>query len=159
MAEEHERPRCLINSAPKSLLVCWSVGLLCLVFEVTRSCCYAYCRKRRSPDIRRLALRSRVSELFTQSRSAAGSQSIMFMMREDGIEIGRFKVHAYKNATVERPDIPNVLDREFTYQRRKRSSVVISLMCVLKAPGIFTCCDRSFRAPRCGLGIFNEARC
>ncbi len=54
----------------------------------------------------------------------------MFMMREDGIEIGRFKVrklmremkliskqpglHTYKKATVERPGIPNVLDREFT---------------------------------------------
>jgi len=71
-----------------------------------------------------------VNELFTQSRSAAGSRSIMFMMREDGIKIGRFKVrklmsemkliskqpgsHAYKKATVERPDIPNVLDRAFT---------------------------------------------
>jgi len=71
-----------------------------------------------------------VNELFTQSRSAAGSRSIMLMMRADGIEIGRFKVrklmsemkliskqpgsHAYKKATVERPDIPNVLDREFT---------------------------------------------
>ncbi|VXC65968.1 transposase (fragment) [Pseudomonas sp. 9Ag] len=52
------------------------------------------------------------------------------MLGEDGIEIGRFKVrklmseikliskqpgsHAYKKATVERPDIPNVLDRGFT---------------------------------------------
>ncbi len=51
------------------------------------------------------------------------------MMKEDGMQIGRFKVrrlmhemkliskqpgcHAYKKATVERPDIPNVLDREF----------------------------------------------
>ena len=51
------------------------------------------------------------------------------MMREDGMQIGRFKVrklmremnliskqpgsHAYKKATVERPDIPNVLDRGF----------------------------------------------
>lgn len=75
-------------------------------------------------------MRSRVNELFTQSRSAAGSRSIMYMMREDGIAIGRFKVrrlmnemkliskqpgsHAYKKATVERPDIPNVLDRAFT---------------------------------------------
>lgn len=82
------------------------------------------------PDVERLVLRSRVNELFTQSRSAAGSRSIMFMMREDGIEIGRFKVrklmsemkliskqpgsHAYKKATVERPDIPNVLDRAFS---------------------------------------------
>ncbi|WP_085985636.1 IS3 family transposase [Pseudomonas luteola] len=107
-----------------------AVDLLCSVFEVPRSCYYAHCRKRRSPDVERLVLRSRVNELFTQSRSAAGSRSIMFMMREDGIEIGRFKVrklmsemkliskqpgsHAYKKTTVERPDIPNVLDREFT---------------------------------------------
>ncbi|AVF54882.1 IS3 family transposase [Pseudomonas fulva] len=106
------------------------VDLLCSVFEVTRSCYYAHCRKRRSPDVERLVLCSRVNELFTQSRSAAGSRSIMLMMRADGIEIGRFKVrklmnemkliskqpgsHAYKKATVERPDIPNVLDREFT---------------------------------------------
>ena len=80
-----------------------------------------------------MVLRSRVNELFSQSRSATGSRSIMFMMREDGIEIGRFKVrklmsemklvskqpgsHAYKKATVERPDIPNVLDREFTVEK------------------------------------------
>jgi putative transposase len=54
----------------------------------------------------------------------------MFMMREDGIEIGRFKVrklmsemkliskqpssHAYKKVTVERLDIPNALGREFS---------------------------------------------
>ena len=52
------------------------------------------------------------------------------MMKEDGMQIGRFKVrklmreinliskqsgsHAYKKATVERPDFPNVLDREFS---------------------------------------------
>jgi len=52
------------------------------------------------------------------------------MLREDGVKIGRFRVrrlmrelglvskqpgsHAYKQATVERPDIPNCLNREFT---------------------------------------------
>lgn len=52
------------------------------------------------------------------------------MMKEDGMQIVRFKVrklmremnliskqprsHAYKKATVERPDIPNVLDRGFS---------------------------------------------
>jgi putative transposase len=77
-----------------------------------------------------VVLCSRVNELFTQSRSAAGSRSIMLMMKEDGMQIGRFKVrklmsemnlvskqpgsHAYKKATVERPDIPNVLDRGLT---------------------------------------------
>ena len=37
-------------------------------------------------------LRSRVNELFTQSRSAGGSRSIMLIMKEDGMKIGRFKV-------------------------------------------------------------------
>ena len=51
------------------------------------------------------------------------------MLQEDGEQIGRFKVrglirelgliskqpgaHTYKKATVERPDIPNTLNREF----------------------------------------------
>ncbi len=70
-----------------------------------------------------MRLRSRVNELFTQSRSAADSRSILSMMQEDGEQIGRFKVrglirilglisqqsgsHAYNKTTVERPDIPN----------------------------------------------------
>ncbi|SIT65150.1 putative transposase [Burkholderia sp. b14] len=76
-----------------------------------------------------MALRSRVHELFVQSRSSAGSRSIMSMMREEGTAIGRFKVsrlmqelalickqpggHAYKQATVERIDIANHLNRQF----------------------------------------------
>lgn len=110
------------------------VGLLCSAFEVSRYCYYAHCRKHRSSDLGRLALRVRVNELFTQSRSAAGCRSIMCTMREEGIEIGRFKVHkliskmrlmskqpgshAHKKATVERPDIPNVLNREFMVSSR-----------------------------------------
>ncbi len=76
-----------------------------------------------------MALRSRVHELFIESRSSAGSRSIMEMMRERGSTIGRFKVcrlmdelglickqpggHAYNRATIERVDIPNVLNRQF----------------------------------------------
>ncbi|MBV4473623.1 IS3 family transposase [Pseudomonas botevensis] len=105
------------------------VDWLCAVFDITRSCYYAHRLRRRTPDVERLRLRSRVNELFTQSRSAAGSRSIVSMMQEDGEQIGRFKVrglmrelklvskqpgsHAYKQATVERPDIPNILNREF----------------------------------------------
>ncbi|QVQ76632.1 IS3 family transposase [Pseudomonas lundensis] len=105
------------------------VESLCEVFEVTRSTYYAHRLRRRSAGIERIRLRSRVNELFTQSRSAAGSRSIVSMMQEDGEQIGRFKVrglmrelgliskqpgsHAYKKATVERPDIPNTLNREF----------------------------------------------
>ena len=99
------------------------------MFEITRSTYYAHRLRRRSPGIERIRLRSRVNELFTQSRSAAGSRSIVSMMQDDGEQIGRFKVrglmrelgliskqpgsHAYKKATVERPDIPNTLNREF----------------------------------------------
>lgn len=85
--------------------------------------------RRRTPDVERLRLRSRVSELFSQSRCAAGSRSLLSLMRDDGEQLGRFKVrslmreldlvskqpgsHGYKRSTVERLDIPNILNREF----------------------------------------------
>ncbi|RMM38454.1 ISPsy13, transposase OrfB [Pseudomonas coronafaciens pv. oryzae] len=103
--------------------------MLCEVFETPRSCYYDHCQRRRAPDAERVRLLSRVNELFGQSRSAAGSRSIVSILQEDGEQIGRFKVrglmrelgliskqpgsHAYKKATVERPDIPNILNREF----------------------------------------------
>ncbi len=106
------------------------VRLLCSIFELPRSCYYAYLARRRRIDVRRVSLRSRINELFSQSRSSAGSRSIVAMLKDEGIEVGRFKVrglmkelgliskqpgaHAYKKATVERPDIPNILDRQFT---------------------------------------------
>ncbi|MCL8308869.1 MULTISPECIES: IS3 family transposase [Pseudomonas] len=105
------------------------VDCLCEVFEVTRSSYYAHRHRRRTPDVERLRLRSRVNELFTRGRSAPGSRTIMAMMQEEGEQIGRFKVrslmrelaliskqpgsHAYKKATGERPDIPNTLNRAF----------------------------------------------
>ncbi|MBK5003967.1 IS3 family transposase [Pseudomonas sp. S32] len=62
-------------------------------------------------------------------KSAPGSRSIKVVMQEAGEQIGRFKVrslmrelalvskqpgsHAYKKPTVERPDIPNILNRAF----------------------------------------------
>ncbi|EGH46138.1 ISPsy24, transposase orfB, partial [Pseudomonas syringae pv. pisi str. 1704B] len=48
------------------------------------------CRKRRYPNAERMVLRSRVNDLLTQSRSDAGSRSIMLMMKEYGMQIGRF---------------------------------------------------------------------
>ncbi|MBF8659623.1 IS3 family transposase [Pseudomonas putida] len=105
------------------------VDCSCEAFEVTRSSYYAHRRRRRTPDVERLRLRSRVNELFTRGRSAPGSRSIKAMLQEEGEQIGRYKVrrlmrelalvskqpgsHAYKKATVERPDIPNILNRAF----------------------------------------------
>lgn len=96
--------------------------VLCSAFDVVRSCYYAHRLRRCRVDARRVALRSQVNQLFNQSRGSAGSRSILGMLREDGISIGRFRVrrlirelglvskqpgsHAYKQATVERPDIP-----------------------------------------------------
>ena len=84
------------------------------MFDVARSCLYAHRERARHIDVERMALRSRVHELFVESRSSAGSRSIMDMMREEGTAIGRFKVsrlmeelglvckqpgsHAYKQA-------------------------------------------------------------
>ena len=105
------------------------MALVCALFGVTRSCLYAHRQRRGRIDTPRMALRSRVHQLFVDSRSSAGSRSIMGMMREQGSAIGRFKVgrlmaelglickqpgnHAYKQATVERVDIPNRLNRQF----------------------------------------------
>lgn len=106
-----------------------SVELRCAVFDVSRSCLYAYRERAQRVDAERMALHSRVHELFVESRGSAGSRSIMGMMREEGTAIGRFTVsrlmeelglickqpgsHAYKQATVERIDIPNHLNRQF----------------------------------------------
>ncbi|MED5027796.1 IS3 family transposase, partial [Pseudomonas aeruginosa] len=101
----------------------------CSAFDVARSCYYVHRLRRRRVDARRVALRSQVNQLFSQSRGSAGSRSILGMLREEGVTIGRFRVrrlmrelglvskqpgsHAYKQAMVERPDIPNRLNREF----------------------------------------------
>ncbi|HEK0243476.1 TPA: IS3 family transposase [Pseudomonas aeruginosa] len=106
-----------------------SVEVVCSAFDVARSCYYLHRLRRRRVDARRVALRSQVNQLFSQSRGSAGSRSILGMLREEGVTIGRFRVrrlmrelglvskqpgsHAYKQATVERPDIPNRLNREF----------------------------------------------
>lgn len=103
--------------------------MVCSAFDVARSCYYVHRLRRRRVDARRVALRSQVNQLFSQSRGSAGSRSILGMLREEGVTIGRFRVrrlmrelglvskqpgsHAYKQATVERPDIPNRLNREF----------------------------------------------
>lgn len=102
--------------------------MVCSAFDVVRSCYYAHRLRRCRVDARWVALRSQVNQLFNQGRGSAGSRSILGMLREDGVSIGRFRVrrlmreiglvskqpgsHAYKQATVERPDIPNRLTTE-----------------------------------------------
>ncbi len=109
------------------------VEMVCNAFDISRSSYYEYRQRRKHVDVERLALKAQVNRLFTKSRSSAGSRTIKGMLNDDGVVIGRFKVrrlmselglickqpgpHAYKQATVERPDIPNHLAREFTVDR------------------------------------------
>ena len=106
-----------------------SIELVCEVFEISRSGYYEYRQQRNRVDVERLALKAQVKRLFIQSRNSAGSRTIKDALNNDGIVIGRFKVrrlmselglickqpgsHAYKQATIERLDIPNHLNREF----------------------------------------------
>ncbi len=106
--------------------------MVCSAFGIARSSYYEHRRSRSRIDVERLEQRAKVNELFTQSRSSAGSRTIMTQMQGEGYEIGRFRVrrlmremnltckqpgpHKYKQATVERPDIPNCLNREFEVQ-------------------------------------------
>ncbi len=105
------------------------VELVCAAFDIATSSYYDYKKRSQKIDVERLGLRSKVKELFRASRGAAGSRTLVSMMRERGFTIGRFKVrrlmseaalvskqpgsHAYKLAGAERADIPNYLDRQF----------------------------------------------
>jgi hypothetical protein len=63
-----------------------SVELICAVLDVSRSCLYVHRERARRVEVERMARRSRVHDLFVESRS------IMGMMREEGTMIRRFKV-------------------------------------------------------------------
>lgn len=106
-----------------------TVELVCSAFDIATSSYYDYQQNHQRIDVERLMLRSKIKELFSTSRGSAGSRTLLSMMRERGHDIGRYKVrrlmaeaglvskqpgpHAYKVADIERPDIPNHLDREF----------------------------------------------
>ncbi len=110
-----------------------TIKQLCSVFEIPRSTYYDYQHRKRRVDTERIRLRVKATEIFNQSRQSAGSRTIVIIMREDGEDIGRYKVrslmkeanleskqpkpYAYKTAKVERPDIPNHLDRQFNVQQ------------------------------------------
>ena len=105
------------------------MSLVCSAFEVAPSSYYEHVQSAQHIDVERLYLRSKIKELFRLSRNSAGARTLMGMMRDLGHPIGRFKTgrlmaeaslvskqpgsHKYKNADVERVDIPNHLDREF----------------------------------------------
>ncbi|MCK2086452.1 IS3 family transposase [Aeromonas sp. 3925] len=109
------------------------ITLVCCAFDVPTSCFYDYLARRRTINRERMQQRSELRRLFKASRDSAGSRALMSMMRELGYQIGRFKIrnlmkeaglaskqpgaHRYKVAQSERPDIPNLLVREFDVQQ------------------------------------------
>ena len=106
-----------------------TVEKVCDVFDIATSSYYEHRQRNRVIDVERTMLRIQVSELFALNRRSAGSRAIVNMLRDRKVHIGRFKVrrlmkelgltskqpgsHTYKAATVERPDIPNRLERKF----------------------------------------------
>ncbi|GAA3895921.1 hypothetical protein GCM10022228_03590 [Halomonas cibimaris] len=113
------------------------VSMVCDAFNVSRSSYYDYRQRRQNIDANRLSLRAMVRRVFTQSRDSAGSHTIKVLLNQVGISNGRFKVrrlmrelglasrqpgpYAYWTATVEKPDFPNLLAREFTVSRPDRA--------------------------------------
>ncbi|WP_421238655.1 IS3 family transposase [Aeromonas enteropelogenes] len=103
--------------------------LVCCAFGIPTSCFYDYLTRTRTIDREQVQQKSVLRRLFNESRGSAGSRALMSMMRELGHQVGRFKVrrlmkdaglaskqpgaHANKVARAERPDIPNLLAREF----------------------------------------------
>lgn len=94
---------------------------------------YDYLARKRTINRERMQQRNELRRLFKESRNSAGSRALMSMMQELGYQIGRFKIrnlmkaaalaskppsaHRYKVAQSERPDIPNLLAREFDVQQ------------------------------------------
>ena len=106
-----------------------SVEMVCSVFDVPRSSFYDFKQRETSIKLEEVQLRSTINELFSLSRGAAGSRTLVAMLKDADLPVGVFKVrrimrdlelvckqpgpHSYKLATVERADIPNILNREF----------------------------------------------
>ena len=67
---------------------------LCVLLEVRRSSYYAYKVRKRKPDVKRVSLRAKVTELVNEARGSAGSRTLKDQMNEAGFTIGRFKVRS-----------------------------------------------------------------
>lgn len=102
--------------------------MVCALFNVSRSSYYAWLVK--PIDTSRAQLRNRVTAIFAESNHSAGSRCITEILRQEKIQIGRYKVirlmkeagvvskqsgsHKYKVAKTEHIHIPNRLERNFS---------------------------------------------
>lgn len=107
---------------------------MCRLLKITRSVYYASLK--RSVDISRLHLRSRLRELHQQSRGSAGNRTLSLLMRRSGYNVGRWLArrlmqecglesrqpgkHRYRNVGEETSASPNLLKRQFTPTQANR---------------------------------------
>lgn len=99
-------------------------------FGVSRSTFYERKARKNKIDVKRINLRSKVVEAFNESLGSAGTRTIASLVETDhNIKLGRFLIRKlmreadlvssqpgrtkYKSAPHERPDIPNLLQRQF----------------------------------------------
>lgn len=69
------------------------MSILCRVMQVSRSAYYDWCnRPSKVIDVGTLYLHRRMKRLFKQSRQSLGSREMMKKLREEGIDIGRYRV-------------------------------------------------------------------
>lgn len=101
--------------------------ILCHLFGILRSVYYA--QVKRPVNVQRIALRSRVRAFHALSRGAAGSRAISQMLRQSGVNAGRWLArrlmqecgltsrqpvkHHYRVNEDNSPALPNVLNRQF----------------------------------------------
>ena len=113
-----------------------TVNLLCSVLGVSRSGYYEHRCRQQAIDPERVTLKARLRELFRSSRRSAGSRTLKKKLNDEGVVIGRFKVHRlmqemnliskqpgahkYQQNVAERPDIPNRLNRKFNVERNNQ---------------------------------------
>ncbi|GAB3097061.1 hypothetical protein GCM10027217_12800 [Pseudomaricurvus hydrocarbonicus] len=106
------------------------IDKVCRAFDVKRSSYYDYRRSKAQVNPCRTHLKNQVNQAFRESRSSAGTRTIKRLLADNGVHAGRFLIgclmkelgltckqpgpHKYKQAAVERLDIPNHLNREFT---------------------------------------------
>ena len=92
--------------------------VLCHLFGIHRSVYYA--QVKRPVNVQRIELRSRVRAFHALSSGAAGSRAISQMLRQSGVDAGRWLTsrlsvkHLYRANEDKSPTLPNLLNRQFT---------------------------------------------
>jgi putative transposase len=116
----------------------YPVTILCKVMEISRSRFYDYVHRIEGPDDpKETALKARISAIFKEHRSQYGSRRVLKQLKDEGHQIGRYKVRRlmrelglkakspkrYKVTTDSRhsfPVAPNLLNRKFDVDEPNR---------------------------------------